>query len=120
MSTYTLPCDAFRLPLNCLLFLTVFGLSRACLEDPVSAYRFTGAVCRLTYPAAVVCKWGYFSNLADLFQVIKCVLIFSLVIVVNEKTTKVIEAAFQHARYPSMKGEKSLAFVGKINYGLDK
>lgn len=92
MSTYTLPRDVFRLPLNCLLFLTVFGLSQACLEDPASAYRFTGAVCRLTYPAAVV---------------------------LNEKTTKVIEAAFQHARYPSMKGEKSLAVVGKIIYGLD-
>ncbi|XP_061577191.1 cholesteryl ester transfer protein isoform X1 [Cololabis saira] len=37
----------------------------------------------------------------------------------NEKTTKVIEAAFQHARYPSMQGEKSLLFVGKISYGLD-
>lgn len=41
-------------------------------------------------------------------------------VAVNEKTTKVIEAAFQHARYPSMEGEKSLAFVGKITYGLDK
>lgn len=120
MSAYTLPRDVFPLALNCLLFLTVFGLSQACLEDLTSAYRFTGAVCRLTYPAAVVCKRGYFNNLEDLFQLIKCILIFPLVIVVNEKTTKVIEAAFQHARYPSMKGEKSLAFVGKIIYGLDK
>jgi len=39
---------------------------------------------------------------------------------VNEKTTKVIEAAFQHARYPSVKGESSLLFIGKVIYGLDK
>uniref|UniRef100_A0A3Q0RJM0 Cholesteryl ester transfer protein n=1 Tax=Amphilophus citrinellus TaxID=61819 RepID=A0A3Q0RJM0_AMPCI len=63
-----------------------------CLQDPVSAYRSTGVVCRLTYPAAVV---------------------------LNQKTTKVIEAAFQHARYPSVKGEKSLLFAGKVTYGLD-
>lgn len=75
-----------------LLILSVIGASSGCLQDPASAYRFTGAVCRLTYPAAVV---------------------------LNEKTTKVIEAAFQHARYPSMKGEKSLAFIGTIKYGLD-
>ncbi|CAF93609.1 unnamed protein product, partial [Tetraodon nigroviridis] len=92
MFASTLPRDVFRLPLNCLLLVTVFGLSQACLKDAASAYRITGAVCRLTYPAAVV---------------------------LNEKTTKVIEAAFQHAQYPSMKGEKSLAFVGKIIYGLD-
>ncbi|KAM9351658.1 cholesteryl ester transfer protein [Symphorus nematophorus] len=84
-----MPCDVFP-PL--LLFLSVLGVSHACLQDPTAAYRFTGAVCRLTYPAAVV---------------------------LNEKTTKVIEAAFQHARYPSMKGEKSLLFVGTVKYGLD-
>ncbi|KAM9754487.1 cholesteryl ester transfer protein isoform 1-T2 [Menidia menidia] len=75
-----------------LLLLALFGVTRACLQDPASAYRFTGTVCRLTYPAAVV---------------------------LNEKTTKVIEAAFQHAKYPSMQGEKSLLFVGKVSYGLD-
>ncbi|XP_069384288.1 cholesteryl ester transfer protein isoform X2 [Paralichthys olivaceus] len=40
-------------------------------------------------------------------------------IMVNEKTTKVIEAAFQHARYPSVKGDKSLLFIGNVKYGLD-
>uniref|UniRef100_A0A8K9X085 Cholesteryl ester transfer protein, plasma n=1 Tax=Oncorhynchus mykiss TaxID=8022 RepID=A0A8K9X085_ONCMY len=65
-------------------------MSRSCLE-PASAYRFTGAVCRLTYPAAVV---------------------------LNEKTTKVIQAAFQHAKYPSISNEKSILFVGKVKYGL--
>ena len=27
---------------------------KGCMPDPASAYRFTGAVCRLTYPAAAV------------------------------------------------------------------
>ncbi|KAM6926141.1 cholesteryl ester transfer protein isoform 1-T2 [Lycodopsis pacificus] len=86
-----MPRDVFP-PLLLLLLLSVFGASHACLQDPASAYRFTGVVCRLTYPAAVV---------------------------LNEKTTKVIEAAFQHARYPSVKGEKSLLFIGRVIYGLD-
>ncbi|XP_061577192.1 cholesteryl ester transfer protein isoform X2 [Cololabis saira] len=85
-----MPCDVS--PRLLLLIFTMFGMAHSCLQDPVSAYRFTGTVCRLTYPAAAV---------------------------LNEKTTKVIEAAFQHARYPSMQGEKSLLFVGKISYGLD-
>uniref|UniRef100_A0A671TYM7 Cholesteryl ester transfer protein, plasma n=1 Tax=Sparus aurata TaxID=8175 RepID=A0A671TYM7_SPAAU len=42
-----------------------------------------------------------------------------VLLAVNEKTTKVIEAAFQHARYPSMGGEKSLLFIGRVIYGLD-
>ncbi|GAA6231259.1 cholesteryl ester transfer protein [Lates japonicus] len=84
--------DGFPLLLLLLVFLSVFEASHGCLQDPVSAYRFTGAVCRLTYPAAVV---------------------------LNEKTTKVIEAAFQHARYPSVKREKSLLFIGRVVYGLD-
>ncbi|KAJ0069286.1 hypothetical protein NL108_003215, partial [Boleophthalmus pectinirostris] len=37
----------------------------------------------------------------------------------NEKTTKVIEAAFQHTKYPTIKGEKALLFGSKIVYGLD-
>uniref|UniRef100_A0A3P9A6Y5 Cholesteryl ester transfer protein n=1 Tax=Esox lucius TaxID=8010 RepID=A0A3P9A6Y5_ESOLU len=73
-----------------LLFLGLVGTSRSC-QDPVSAYRFTGAVCRLTYPAAAV---------------------------LNEKTTKVIEAAFQHTKYPSVDREKSILFVGRVKYGL--
>lgn len=117
MSTYTMPCEAFQLPLHCLLFLSVIGLSHACPEDPASAYRFTGAVCRLTYPAAVVCKCKYFSTLCVRVNVPCHICVW---IAVNQKTTKVIEAAFQHAQYPSLKGEKSLAFVGKIIYGLDK
>uniref|UniRef100_A0A3Q3FPD3 Cholesteryl ester transfer protein, plasma n=1 Tax=Labrus bergylta TaxID=56723 RepID=A0A3Q3FPD3_9LABR len=63
----------------------------SCLQDAASAYRFTGAVCRLTHPAALL----------------------------NDKTTKVIEAAFQNARYPSLKREKSLLFIGTVKYGLE-
>uniref|UniRef100_A0A8C6TF39 Cholesteryl ester transfer protein n=1 Tax=Neogobius melanostomus TaxID=47308 RepID=A0A8C6TF39_9GOBI len=74
------------------LVLCAGGMSQDCMEDPAQAYKFTGVACRLTYPAAVV---------------------------LNEKTTKVIEAAFQHAKYPSMKGEKSLLFGSKLLYGLD-
>uniref|UniRef100_A0AAQ4Q792 Cholesteryl ester transfer protein n=1 Tax=Gasterosteus aculeatus aculeatus TaxID=481459 RepID=A0AAQ4Q792_GASAC len=86
-----MPRDVFPPPRILLLFLSVIGASNACLQDPASAYRLTGAVCRLTYPAAVV---------------------------LNEKTTKVIEAAFQHARYPGVKGQKSLPFIGKVTYEL--
>ncbi|XP_051725495.1 cholesteryl ester transfer protein [Ctenopharyngodon idella] len=72
-----------------LLFLALVKISSCCL-DPLSAYRFTGVVCRLTYPAAVV---------------------------LNEKTTEVIQAAFQHARYPSVEGERSIGF-GTVQYGF--
>ncbi|KAM7396285.1 hypothetical protein PAMP_019337 [Pampus punctatissimus] len=83
-------CDVFP-PLLLLLFVSAFGTSHGCLQDPASAYRFTGAVCRLTYPAAVV---------------------------LNEKTTKVIEAAFQHARYPSVKGE-NVNVAQSIDFEID-
>ncbi|CAL8357389.1 unnamed protein product [Lota lota] len=78
--------------LLCVQALCGASQPQGCLPDPASAYRFTGAVCRLTYPAAAV---------------------------LNEKTTKVIEAAFQHARYPKMTGEKSILFIGTVKYGLD-
>ncbi|XP_035013012.2 cholesteryl ester transfer protein [Hippoglossus stenolepis] len=86
---WTMTRDVFP---RLLLILSVFGTSRGCLQDPAAAHRVTGVVCRLTHPAAVV---------------------------LNEKTTKVIEAAFQHASYPSVKGEKSILLVGKVKYGLD-
>ncbi|XP_076849767.1 cholesteryl ester transfer protein isoform X2 [Brachyhypopomus gauderio] len=72
------------------LLCSLAGGGRSCLE-PASAYRTTGAVCRLTYPAAVV---------------------------LNEKTTEVIQAAFQHAKYPTIKGEKSMLYTSKVKYGL--
>ncbi|XP_036441501.1 cholesteryl ester transfer protein [Colossoma macropomum] len=73
-----------------LLLFGLAGVGHSCL-DPASAYRFTGVVCRLTYPAAAV---------------------------LNEKTTEVIKAAFQHAKYPNIEGEKSMSFIGKLKYGL--
>uniref|UniRef100_A0A3B4BM02 Cholesteryl ester transfer protein n=1 Tax=Periophthalmus magnuspinnatus TaxID=409849 RepID=A0A3B4BM02_9GOBI len=75
-----------------LLVVCTRGMSQECMEDPAEAYRFTGVACRLTYPAAVV---------------------------LNEKTTKVIEAAFQHTKYPTIKGEKALLFGSKLIYGLN-
>ncbi|XP_041853978.1 cholesteryl ester transfer protein [Melanotaenia boesemani] len=87
-----MPGTAFPPLLLLSLLLSLSGTTNGCLPDSASAYRFTGTVCRLTYPAAVV---------------------------LNEKTTKVIEAAFQHARYPSMQGAKSLLYIGEVSYGLD-
>lgn len=54
-----MPRDVFPTLLLPLLLLSVVGPSHACLQDPTSAYKFTGAVCRLTYPAAVVCEWNF-------------------------------------------------------------
>lgn len=71
-----------------LLFFGLVSVSCSCVRPP-EAYKFAGAVCRLTYPAAAV---------------------------LNEKTTKVIEAAFQHAKYPSIEGVKSMGFMGKVEY----
>ncbi|XP_058243906.1 cholesteryl ester transfer protein isoform X1 [Hemibagrus wyckioides] len=74
-----------------LLLFCLAGVGHSCV-DPESAYRLTGIVCRLTYPAAAV---------------------------LNEKTTEVIQAAFQHAKYPSIQGEKSVPFMGKLKYGIN-
>jgi len=38
---------------------------------------------------------------------------------VNEKTTEVIQAAFQHAKYPNVEGERSIGF-GTVKYGFHK
>uniref|UniRef100_A0A4W4HFY1 Cholesteryl ester transfer protein n=1 Tax=Electrophorus electricus TaxID=8005 RepID=A0A4W4HFY1_ELEEL len=73
-----------------LLFCSPSGGDGSCLE-PASAYRMTAAVCRLAYPAAVV---------------------------LNEKTTEVIQAAFQHAKYPTIKGEKPILFTSMVKYAL--
>ncbi|KAJ8398591.1 hypothetical protein AAFF_G00421190 [Aldrovandia affinis] len=79
------------LPVLSLLLGCLAGTARSCV-DRSSAFRFTGTVCRVTYPAALV---------------------------LNEKTAQVIQAAFQHARYPDIKGEKSLLFIGKMHYSLN-
>ncbi|KAK6480132.1 cholesteryl ester transfer protein-like [Huso huso] len=65
--------------------------SLAC-DAGTSPFKSTGIACRVTKPAALV---------------------------LNQKTTQVIQAAFRHAKYPSMKGEKSILFIGKVLYGLN-
>lgn len=42
-----------------LLLFCLAGVGHSCV-DPESAYRLTGIVCRLTYPAAVVCEFQFF------------------------------------------------------------
>ncbi|XP_069037402.1 cholesteryl ester transfer protein isoform X2 [Lepisosteus oculatus] len=75
-----------------LLLCCVATGALACDEDYGSAFNSTGIACRITKPAALV---------------------------LNEQTTKVIEAAFTHAKYPDMGGEKSILFIGKVRYGLN-
>lgn len=68
-SSCAMPRDVFPPPRILLLFLSVIGASNACLQDPASAYRLTGAVCRLTYPAAVVREWDFTSKRTYLVDV---------------------------------------------------
>ncbi|XP_068117713.1 cholesteryl ester transfer protein [Hyperolius riggenbachi] len=74
-----------------LLLLSFFlRISSACEFQPSSPQE-TGIVCRVTKPAALV---------------------------LNEKTTEVIQAAFKHATFPDIKGEKAVRFLGAVSYGL--
>ncbi|KAI1890014.1 hypothetical protein AGOR_G00168840 [Albula goreensis] len=79
-----------RLPVLSLILGYLVGMTQSC-QDRASAYRYTGVVCRVTYPAALV---------------------------LNEKTTKVIQTAFQHARYPDIQDTKSLLIFGNLLYAL--
>ncbi|KAM3918747.1 cholesteryl ester transfer protein [Leptodactylus fuscus] len=65
-------------------------ISSACEFTPSSSQE-TGIVCRVTKPAALV---------------------------LNEKTSEVIQAAFRHASFPNITGEKSVRFLGTVTYGL--
>ncbi|KAM4017708.1 cholesteryl ester transfer protein isoform 2-T2 [Anomaloglossus baeobatrachus] len=75
-----------------LILFTIYflGISSACEFTPSSAQE-TGIVCRVTKPAALV---------------------------LNEKTSEVIQAAFRHASFPNITGEKAVRFLGKVTYGL--
>ncbi|XP_054856898.1 cholesteryl ester transfer protein isoform X2 [Eublepharis macularius] len=64
--------------------------SSACTFEP-SSFNSTGIVCRFTKPGALV---------------------------LNQQTAQVIQAAFRHATYPNITGEKSMEFLGKVAYGL--
>ncbi|KAJ8281184.1 hypothetical protein GJAV_G00064470 [Gymnothorax javanicus] len=72
------------------LFGSNFGGTQTC-TDWSSAFPHTGIVCRVTYPAALV---------------------------LNEKTAEVIQAAFQHARYPDITGKRSVPLIGMAQYTL--
>ncbi|KAK1161896.1 cholesteryl ester transfer protein [Acipenser oxyrinchus oxyrinchus] len=74
-----------------MVLLCLAAGSLAC-DSGDSPFKSTGIACRVTKPAALV---------------------------LNQKTTQVIQAAFKHAKYPSMKGEKSILFIGKVLYGLN-
>jgi hypothetical protein len=39
---------------------------------------------------------------------------------VNQETAKVIQTAFQRARYPDIRGEKAMMLLGQVKYGLHK
>ncbi|XP_069822082.1 cholesteryl ester transfer protein [Dendropsophus ebraccatus] len=65
-------------------------ISSACEFTPSSPLE-TGIVCRVTKPAALV---------------------------LNEKTSEVVQAAFRHASFPNITGEKAVRFLGKVTYGL--
>ncbi|XP_061102901.1 cholesteryl ester transfer protein [Conger conger] len=78
-----------------LLFLSVLlgcliGMTHSVPRSGI-CFPLTGIVCRVTYPAALV---------------------------LNEKTAQVIQAAFQHARYPDITSQKSVPLIGKAQYDL--
>ncbi|XP_067406044.1 cholesteryl ester transfer protein isoform X2 [Emydura macquarii macquarii] len=70
--------------------LALISMSGACKFES-SSFNITGIVCRMTKPAALV---------------------------LNQHTAQVIQAAFRHASYPDISGEKSMSFLGKVAYGL--
>ncbi|KAM8945938.1 cholesteryl ester transfer protein [Pelodytes ibericus] len=74
----------------CLMCVCLMCVSSACKFDPSSSLE-TGIVCRVTKPAALV---------------------------LNEQTAQVIQAAFRHASFPDINGERAVRFLGKVTYGL--
>ncbi|KAM4614514.1 cholesteryl ester transfer protein [Discoglossus pictus] len=73
-----------------LLSAALLSISSACNFEPSSSQE-TGIVCRVTKPAALV---------------------------LNEQTAEVIQAAFKHASFPDIKGEKSVSYIGHVKYSL--
>ncbi|NXT74273.1 CETP protein, partial [Zapornia atra] len=72
------------------IFLMLLHMSAACEFGPFP-YSFTGIVCRMTKPAALL---------------------------LNQETAQVIQAAFRNARFPNITGERSMRLLGKVAYGL--
>ncbi|XP_062968587.1 cholesteryl ester transfer protein [Cynocephalus volans] len=71
-----------------LLALALLGSARSCAKG--TSYE-AGIVCRITKPALLV---------------------------LNQETTKVVQTAFQRARYPDIKGERAMMLLGQVKYGL--
>ncbi|KAL8194717.1 UNVERIFIED_CONTAM: hypothetical protein K2H54_030035, partial [Gekko kuhli] len=77
--------------LRALVVLAALGsTSLACTFEP-SSFNNAGLVVRITKPAALE---------------------------LNQQTTQVVQAAFHHATYPNITGEKTMKFLGKVAYGL--
>ncbi|XP_048211494.1 cholesteryl ester transfer protein [Perognathus longimembris pacificus] len=70
------------------LSLSLLASAHACSVD--MPYK-AGIVCRITKPALLV---------------------------LNQETPKVVQKAVQRARYPDIKGEKSVMLLGRVKYGL--
>uniref|UniRef100_A0A8B9SUP4 Cholesteryl ester transfer protein n=1 Tax=Anas platyrhynchos TaxID=8839 RepID=A0A8B9SUP4_ANAPL len=74
------------------ILLVLVHTAAACEFGPVPD-RATGIVCRMTKPAALLCK-------------------------LNQETAQVIQAAFRNANFPNITGERSVRLLGKVAYGL--
>ncbi|KAM6300726.1 cholesteryl ester transfer protein [Aegotheles albertisi] len=73
------------------ILLVLVHASAAPCEFGSLPYSTTGIVCRITKPAALL---------------------------LNQETARVIQAAFQNARFPNITGERSMRLLGKVAYGL--
>ncbi|XP_020020196.1 cholesteryl ester transfer protein [Castor canadensis] len=71
-----------------LLTLTLLGSAHACSRST-------------SYEAGIVCRISK-----------------SALLVLNQETAKVIQTAFQRARYPDIRGEKAMMLLGQVKYGL--
>uniref|UniRef100_A0A8C0UJJ1 Cholesteryl ester transfer protein n=1 Tax=Cyanistes caeruleus TaxID=156563 RepID=A0A8C0UJJ1_CYACU len=86
-------CWAGRTMLGTFSILLVLAQAAAACEFGPFPYRATGIVCRMTKPAALLCK-------------------------LNQETAQVIQAAFRNAKFPNITGERSMRLLGRVAYGL--
>uniref|UniRef100_A0A8C2TIJ4 Cholesteryl ester transfer protein n=1 Tax=Coturnix japonica TaxID=93934 RepID=A0A8C2TIJ4_COTJA len=74
------------------ILLMLIHAAAACEFGPVP-YSVTGIVCRMTKPAALLCK-------------------------LNQETARLIQAAFKNAKFPNITGERSMRLLGTVAYTL--
>uniref|UniRef100_A0A8C3E1X5 Cholesteryl ester transfer protein n=1 Tax=Corvus moneduloides TaxID=1196302 RepID=A0A8C3E1X5_CORMO len=86
-------CWAGRMMLGTFSILLVLVHAAAACDFGPFPYRATGIVCRMTKPAALLCK-------------------------LNKETAQVIQAAFRNAKFPNITGERSMRLLGRVAYGL--